>query len=145
MFKREFLEIIANGKNSVVGFKRDDVRPEQLAKEILTFANSNLGKHRLSTEDYCERTLVHYKPQNEPNDPKHDPKTQDIDPRNTHLDRINDPKTSILTLITEKPSITYAELAGSLNKSPATVKRYLKELEASGVVSRSRGKKVESG
>ncbi|MCB5260733.1 MAG: winged helix-turn-helix domain-containing protein [Candidatus Cloacimonetes bacterium] len=54
---------------------------------------------------------------------------------------MNDLKTSILTLITENPSITYAELAISINKSPATVKRYLQELKASGVISRSGGKK----
>ncbi|MCK9185479.1 MAG: winged helix-turn-helix domain-containing protein [Candidatus Cloacimonetes bacterium] len=46
-----------------------------------------------------------------------------------------------MTLITENPSITYAELAISINKSPATVKRYLQELKASGVISRSGGKK----
>ena len=33
MLKTDLLEIIANGKNSGVEFKRDDVRTEQLAKK----------------------------------------------------------------------------------------------------------------
>lgn len=31
MLKKELLEIIAKGENSGVEFKRDDLRPEQLA------------------------------------------------------------------------------------------------------------------
>ena len=34
MLKAELLEFIANGENSGVEFKRDDIRPEQLAREI---------------------------------------------------------------------------------------------------------------
>ena len=37
MFKTDLLEIIANGENSGVEFKRDDVRPEQLAKKLETY------------------------------------------------------------------------------------------------------------
>ncbi|MFO7555076.1 MAG: hypothetical protein R6W88_07710 [Desulfobacterales bacterium] len=33
MKKKEVIELIANGENSSVEFKRDDIRPEQLAKE----------------------------------------------------------------------------------------------------------------
>lgn len=51
MLKHELLEIIANGENSVIEFKRDDVRPEQLAKEIVAFANSYGGKLLLGVED----------------------------------------------------------------------------------------------
>lgn len=94
-----------------------------------------------ATEDYLKTTLFNNGPKNEPDEPKHDPKTQEFDPRKVHFDPINDLKASILTLITENPSITYAELASSINKSPATVKRYLQELKASGIVSRSGGKK----
>ncbi len=94
-----------------------------------------------ATEDFLKTAVFNNGPKNEPDEPNFDPKTQEIDPRKAHFDPINDPKTSILTLITEKPSITYAELASSINKSPATVKRYLQELKASGVVSRSGGKK----
>jgi len=39
MLKSELLEIIANGENSGVEFKRDDLRPEQLAKEIVALLN----------------------------------------------------------------------------------------------------------
>lgn len=34
MLKTELLELIANGENSGLEFKRDDIRPEQLAKKI---------------------------------------------------------------------------------------------------------------
>jgi len=39
MTKSELLELIANGENSGVEFKRDDLHPEQLAKEIVALAN----------------------------------------------------------------------------------------------------------
>ena len=51
MLKSELLEIIANGENSGVEFKRDDVRPEQLAKEIVALANFVGGKILLGVED----------------------------------------------------------------------------------------------
>jgi ATP-dependent DNA helicase RecG len=38
MTRAELLQLIANGENSGVEFKRDDVRPEQLAKEIVALA-----------------------------------------------------------------------------------------------------------
>ncbi|MFO1420129.1 MAG: ATP-binding protein [Candidatus Competibacteraceae bacterium] len=37
-------EMIANGENSGVEFKRDDIRLEQLAKEIVAFANVQGGR-----------------------------------------------------------------------------------------------------
>ncbi len=43
MLKSELVEIIANGENSGVEFKRDDVRPEQLAKEVVALANLKGG------------------------------------------------------------------------------------------------------
>ncbi|WP_218117398.1 AlbA family DNA-binding domain-containing protein [Photorhabdus luminescens] len=43
MLKTELLEIIANGENSGVEFKRDDIRPEQLAKEVVAMANFQGG------------------------------------------------------------------------------------------------------
>ena len=43
MLKNELLEIIANGENSGVEFKRDDLRPEQLAKEIVAMVNFQGG------------------------------------------------------------------------------------------------------
>ncbi|MDD2260874.1 MAG: winged helix-turn-helix domain-containing protein [Clostridia bacterium] len=46
-----------------------------------------------------------------------------------------------MTLITKSPSLTYAEIAVSINKSRTTVKRCLQELKASGVISRSGSKK----
>lgn len=51
MLRSELLEIIANGENSGVEFKRDDVRPEQLAKEIVALANFQGGKVILGVED----------------------------------------------------------------------------------------------
>lgn len=51
MNKTELLELITNGENSGVEFKRDDVRPEQLAKEIVALANFKGGKIILGVED----------------------------------------------------------------------------------------------
>lgn len=51
MLKAELLEIIANGENSGVEFKRDDIRPEQLAKEIVALANLQGGRIILGVED----------------------------------------------------------------------------------------------
>jgi len=51
MLKTELLEIIANGENSGVEFKRDDIRPEQLAKEVVALANFQGGKLLLGVED----------------------------------------------------------------------------------------------
>lgn len=51
MLKTELLEIIANGENSGVEFKRDDIRTEQLAKEIVAFANVQGGRILLGVED----------------------------------------------------------------------------------------------
>lgn len=43
LLKSELLRIIANGENSGVEFKRDDIRPEQLAKEVVALANHQGG------------------------------------------------------------------------------------------------------
>lgn len=51
MLKSELLELIANGENSGVEFKRDDVRPEQLAKEVVALANFQGGRVLLGVED----------------------------------------------------------------------------------------------
>ncbi|MDQ7075328.1 MAG: putative DNA binding domain-containing protein [Gammaproteobacteria bacterium] len=51
MLKTELLEIIVNGENSGVEFKRDDIRPEQLAKEVVALANFQGGKVLLGVED----------------------------------------------------------------------------------------------
>lgn len=51
MLKTELLEIIANGESSGVEFKRDDVRPEKLAKEIVAMANLRGGMILLGVED----------------------------------------------------------------------------------------------
>lgn len=51
MLKTELLEIIANGENSGVEFKRDDVRQESLAKEIVAMANLRGGMILLGVED----------------------------------------------------------------------------------------------
>lgn len=51
MLRTELLEIIANGENSGIEFKRDDIRPEQLAKEIVALANLRGGMVLLGVED----------------------------------------------------------------------------------------------
>jgi ATP-dependent DNA helicase RecG len=51
MLKSELLEIIANGENSGVEFKRDDVRPEKIAKEVVAMANLKGGMLLLGVED----------------------------------------------------------------------------------------------
>lgn len=51
MLKSELLELIANGENSGVEFKRDDLRPEQLAREIVALANFQGGKVLLGVDD----------------------------------------------------------------------------------------------
>jgi len=51
MLKAELIETIANGENSGVEFKRDDIRPEQLAKEIVALANFQGGRIILGIED----------------------------------------------------------------------------------------------
>lgn len=54
MLKAELLEIIANLENSGVEFKRDDIRPEQLAKEVVAMANFQGGMVLLGVEDNGE-------------------------------------------------------------------------------------------
>ena len=51
MTRSELLETIANGENSGVEFKRDDLRPEQLAKEIVAIANFRGGRILLGVDD----------------------------------------------------------------------------------------------
>ena len=47
----EILELVANGENSGVEFKRDDLRPEQIAREIVALANFQGGRLLLGVED----------------------------------------------------------------------------------------------
>lgn len=51
MTKSELLELIANGENSGVEFKRDELRPEQLAKEVVALANFRGGRILLGIDD----------------------------------------------------------------------------------------------
>ena len=51
MTKSELLALIANGENSGVEFKNDNLRPEQLAKEIVALANFQGGRILLGVED----------------------------------------------------------------------------------------------
>lgn len=51
MTKTELLELIANGEGSGVELMRDDLRPEQLAKEIVALANFQGGLILLGVED----------------------------------------------------------------------------------------------
>ena len=45
MLRNELLEIIANRENSGIEFKRDDIRPDQLAKEVVAMANLQGGEY----------------------------------------------------------------------------------------------------
>ena len=51
MTKSELLELISNGEDSGVEFKSDDVRPEQIAKEVVALANLQGGRILLGVED----------------------------------------------------------------------------------------------
>ncbi len=51
MLKNDLLQLIANAENSGVEFKRDDLRPEQLAREIVALANLRGGSVLLGVED----------------------------------------------------------------------------------------------
>lgn len=51
MLKAELLELIANGESSSLEFKRDDSRPEQLAREVVALVNHRGGQILLGVED----------------------------------------------------------------------------------------------
>ena len=51
MHRSELLEMIAVGENSGVEFEQDDLRPEQLAKEAVAFANCHGGHILLGVDD----------------------------------------------------------------------------------------------
>jgi ATP-dependent DNA helicase RecG len=51
MLRTEVLEIIANGENSGVEFKRDSIKPEEFARETVAFANFQGGRILLGVED----------------------------------------------------------------------------------------------
>ena len=49
--RTELLDILRNGENSAVEFKRDDITVEQLAKELVAFSNFDGGMVLLGVED----------------------------------------------------------------------------------------------
>ena len=51
MFEAELLEIIGSGENSGAEFKRDDIRPEQLAKEVVALTIIQGGRVLLGIDD----------------------------------------------------------------------------------------------
>ena len=51
MTHTELLEIIGNGENSGIEFKRDLLEPYDLAKELVAFSNLNGGVVFLGVED----------------------------------------------------------------------------------------------
>ena len=51
MLRAELQDILEAGEGSKVEFKRDGIRPEQLAREIVSFANMNGGRILLGVED----------------------------------------------------------------------------------------------
>ena len=51
MTRTELLEIMANGENSGVEFKRDDLNTQDLAKELVAFSNLEGGMVLLGVED----------------------------------------------------------------------------------------------
>ncbi|KLU59820.1 divergent AAA domain protein [Peptococcaceae bacterium CEB3] len=58
MVNGELLEIIRNGENSGVEFKRDDIRAETLAREIVALANYKGGRIILGVEDNGDVTGI---------------------------------------------------------------------------------------
>ena len=54
MLKSELLELTQQEEGAKLEFKRDDVRPETLAKEIVAFANMNGGTILVGVEDNGE-------------------------------------------------------------------------------------------
>lgn len=56
MKQNELIEIITNGENSGIEFKLDDIRPEQLAKEVVALANLKGGYILLGVAD--DKTIV---------------------------------------------------------------------------------------
>jgi hypothetical protein len=50
MLKSNLQQILKNGENSGIEFKRDDLRPEQLAKEVVALANLQGGSGRFPIE-----------------------------------------------------------------------------------------------
>ncbi|MEI8181367.1 MAG: ATP-binding protein [Desulfomonile sp.] len=51
MTRAELFEIIQNGENSGVEFKRDDIRPDSLAREMAALLNLEGGYILLGVED----------------------------------------------------------------------------------------------
>ena len=51
MLRAELFETLANGENSGVEFKRDEIRPEQLAREIVALANFQGGRIIMGVDD----------------------------------------------------------------------------------------------
>ena len=51
MNEEELRELISGGENSMVEFKPDDCRPEQLAKEVVALANFQGGTILLGVDD----------------------------------------------------------------------------------------------
>ena len=51
MNSAELIELIRNGENSGVEFKRDDIRPERLATEMAALLNLEGGHLLLGVED----------------------------------------------------------------------------------------------
>lgn len=87
-------------------------------------------------------------PNNSCLDPVNDPKSRESEPINQKydlnsdlIDPKHDLKTTIMTLMPQNPSITYKELAASINRSTSTGKRYIQELKASGALTRIGGTK----
>ena len=62
MNKTGVRELIANGENSGVEFKRDDIRPEQLAREVAALLNLEGGRILLGVEDGGEVTGLRHDP-----------------------------------------------------------------------------------
>ena len=82
-------------------------------------------------------------PVNDPvNDPVNNPVNNPVnDPVNDHqtandASGLDDELKRLLAIIAIKPNITYEEMASSLNKSRATIRRYIKELKADGIIRR---------
>jgi len=57
MLKSDLLELISRGEGAKIEFKTDDVRPESMAKEIVSFANMNGGYILIGVEDGTQKIV----------------------------------------------------------------------------------------
>ena len=61
--KTDLLALLSSGKNSGIEFKRDEVRAESLAKELVAFGNFEGGRILLGIDDDGTISGLQYSPE----------------------------------------------------------------------------------